>query len=82
VAAARKIPGRKSSAHGGVKHKDVKRRPVNVTQPPKQPAPSPNPSIPSPSNHLLVGIGASAGGLEAMEDFMDDRIRAVELIAS
>jgi len=46
----------------------VKRRPVNDALSPKAPAPSPAPSPPS-LNNLIVGIGASAGGLEAMEDF-------------
>ena len=82
MAAARKPPGKKSSAHGsGGKLKGVNQRPVTATHPLKPPAPSLDPSIPS-ANHVIVGIGASAGGLEAMEDFMDDRIRAVELIAS
>jgi len=68
VAAARKTPGRTSSAKGGATHKGVKRRPVNDALSPKAPAPSPAPSPPS-LNNLIVGIGASAGGLEAMEDF-------------
>ena len=68
MAAARKTPGRTSSAKGGPTHKGVKRWPVNDALSPKAPAPSPAPSPPS-LNNLIVGIGASAGGLEAMEDF-------------
>ncbi|MEP6601588.1 MAG: chemotaxis protein CheB [Nitrospirota bacterium] len=41
---------------------------MNTTLPSAPPAPSLDLPIPS-SNHLIVGIGASAGGLEAMEEF-------------
>src|SRR4029079_4990046 len=68
VAVARNTPGRTFSAKGGATHKGVKRRPVNDPLSPKAPAPSLDPSPPS-LNNLIVGIGASAGGLEAMEDF-------------
>jgi two-component system, chemotaxis family, CheB/CheR fusion protein len=56
VTAARKTPGRIATATRGAKNKNLKRQPVKAT-----PAPSPG--------FLIVGIGASAGGLEAMEEF-------------
>jgi two-component system CheB/CheR fusion protein len=56
VATARKTPGRTAIATRGAKHKGLKRQPVKAT-----PAPSPG--------FLIVGVGASAGGLEAMEEF-------------
>jgi two-component system CheB/CheR fusion protein len=56
MAAVRKTPGRTATATRGAKNKNLKRQPVKVT-----PAPSPG--------FLIVGIGASAGGLEAMEEF-------------
>ena len=68
MAAARKTPGRTSSAKGSATHKGVTRRPVNAALSPKAPPPSPDLS-PSSLQKLIVGIGASAGGLEAMEDF-------------
>ncbi|HWI68544.1 MAG TPA: chemotaxis protein CheB, partial [Nitrospiraceae bacterium] len=52
----RKAPGRIATASRGAKNKSLKRQPVKAT-----PAPSPG--------FLIVGIGASAGGLEAMEEF-------------
>src|SRR4026209_212819 len=55
-AAARKTPGRIATADRGAKNKNLKRQPVKAP-----PAPSPG--------FLIVGIGASAGGLEAMEEF-------------
>jgi two-component system, chemotaxis family, CheB/CheR fusion protein len=56
VATARKTHGRTATATRGAKHKGLKRQPVKA-----KPAPSPG--------FLIVGIGASAGGLEAMEEF-------------
>ena len=56
MAAARKTPGRIATADRGAKNKNLKRQPVKAP-----PAPSPG--------FLIVGIGASAGGLEAMEEF-------------
>lgn len=61
MAAARKTPGRTATATRGTKHKSLKRQPVQATPPPTTPAHSPG--------FLIVGIGASAGGLEAMEEF-------------
>jgi two-component system CheB/CheR fusion protein len=68
VAAARKTPKRKAAAKTGVKHKGAKRQPVKASLPPATPAPSPDLPVTSPG-FLIVGIGASAGGLEAMEEF-------------
>ena len=56
MAAVRKTPGRIATAPRGAKKTNLKRQPVKAT-----PAPSPG--------CLIVGIGASAGGLEAMEEF-------------
>ena len=66
--AARKIPGRTTTVKTGAKPKGAERKPATATRPPAKPAPSPAPPIPPP-NYLIVGIGASAGGLEAMEEF-------------
>ena len=68
MAAARKTPKRTATAKTGAKHKGAKPRSVKATLPPATSAPSLALPIPSP-NYLIVGIGASAGGLEAMEDF-------------
>src|ERR1043165_7851726 len=68
VTAARKTSHRSSSAKGGAPHKRIERGPVKATQPPKPSAPSPAKSITS-SKNLIVGGGASAGGLEALEEF-------------
>ena len=56
MGSARKTPGRIATASRGAKKKNLKRQPVKAT-----PVPSPG--------FLIVGIGASAGGLEAMEEF-------------
>lgn len=56
MAAARKTPGKIATATRGAKNKNLKRQPVTAT-----PASSPG--------FVIVGIGASAGGLEAMEEF-------------
>lgn len=68
MAAARKTPKRTAAAKTGVKHKGTKRQPVKASLPPATPAPSPALLVTSPG-FLIVGIGASAGGLEAMEEF-------------
>jgi two-component system CheB/CheR fusion protein len=68
VAAARKTPRRTSPVKTGAKNKAPKRQPVKVTLPPTTPAPSLDLSVEMPG-FLIVGIGASAGGLEAMEEF-------------
>jgi two-component system, chemotaxis family, CheB/CheR fusion protein len=52
----------------GTKLKSAKRQPVKGTLPPAKPAPSTD-LLSAPSGFLIVGIGASAGGLEAMETF-------------
>ena len=68
MAAARKTPRRTAPAKTGAKHKGAKRQPVKASLPPATPAPSTG--LPSaPPGFLIVGIGASAGGLEAMEEF-------------
>jgi two-component system CheB/CheR fusion protein len=56
VVAARKTSGRIATASRSAKNKNLKRQFVNAA-----PAPS--------QGFLIVGIGASAGGLEAMEEF-------------
>jgi len=68
VAAARKTPKRTAVAKTGVKRKSAKRRHLKATISPTIPAPSPALPVTSPG-FLIVGIGASAGGLEAMEEF-------------
>ena len=68
MAAARKTPGKTTTAKSGAKNKAPKRQPVKVTQPSATPVPSIGLS-PAPPGFLIVGIGASAGGLEAMEEF-------------
>ena len=68
MAAARKTPRRTAIAKTGTKHKAPKRQPVKVTLPPATPAPSLDLPVQVPGL-LIVGIGASAGGLEAMEEF-------------
>jgi two-component system, chemotaxis family, CheB/CheR fusion protein len=68
VAAARKPTKKTAAVSSGVKHKSTKRHPVNATRPPAKP--SPMTTLPAePPGFLIVGIGASAGGLEAMEEF-------------
>jgi len=55
-------------AKTGVKHKSLKRHPVKATRLPVKPTPATTkPAV--PPGFLIVGIGASAGGLEAMEEF-------------
>ena len=67
MAAARQNPGKKVLAKGGARHKGAK--PKHITAPPPAIfAPSLDLSVSSPG-FLIVGIGASAGGLEAMEEF-------------
>ena len=56
MVAVRKTPGRIATVSRSAKNKNLKRQLVKAT-----PAPSPG--------FLIVGIGASAGGLEAMEEF-------------
>ena len=68
MAAARKTPKRAASAKTRAKHKAPKQRLVKATLPPTTPAPSLDLPVELPG-FLIVGIGASAGGLEAMEEF-------------
>ena len=68
MAAARKTPRKIATPKRGAKHKGGKRQPVKVTLPPAKPAPSTD-LLSEPPGFLIVGIGASAGGLEAMEEF-------------
>jgi len=68
MAAPRKTPKKTATAKRGAKHKGAKRQPVKVTLPPAKPAPSTD-LLSEPPGFLIVGIGASAGGLEAMEEF-------------
>ncbi|RPH78886.1 MAG: hypothetical protein EHM80_09210, partial [Nitrospiraceae bacterium] len=68
MAAARKTPRKTIPAKTGVKSKGAKRRPVDTALPPAKPTPTT--ALPAePLGFLIVGIGASAGGLEAMEEF-------------
>jgi two-component system CheB/CheR fusion protein len=63
-----KIHSRTVPAKTGVEHKSLKRHPVKATRPPVKPTPATTkPAV--PPGFLIVGIGASAGGLEAMEEF-------------
>ncbi|MBK5281533.1 MAG: PAS domain-containing protein [Nitrospiraceae bacterium] len=68
MAASRKTLRRTASAKTGTKHKAPQRQPVKVRLPPTPPAPSLDLPVELPG-FLIVGIGASAGGLEAMEEF-------------
>jgi chemotaxis response regulator CheB len=68
VAAAQKTPRRTAIAKTRTKNKAPKRQLVKVTFPPTTPATSLDRPVQMPG-FLIVGIGASAGGLEAMEDF-------------
>jgi two-component system CheB/CheR fusion protein len=68
VAAARKTPRKTATAKSDAKNKGAKRQPVKATLPPAKPAPSTG-LLSEPPGFLIVGIGASAGGLEAMEEF-------------
>ncbi|HLA61274.1 MAG TPA: chemotaxis protein CheB, partial [Nitrospiraceae bacterium] len=68
MAPTRKTHSRTVPAKTGVNHKSAKRHPVKTTRPPVKPTPTSTlPAI--PPGFLIVGIGASAGGLEAMEEF-------------
>lgn len=68
MSAARKTSRKTLPAKVVNKRKGVKRRSEKVTRPPATPAPSPVLPVTS-TGFLIVGIGASAGGLEAMEEF-------------
>lgn len=68
MAAAKKTSRPNGTAKRGATHKAAKRQPVEGRRPPAETAPSiPLPT--EPPGFLIVGIGASAGGLEAMEAF-------------
>jgi len=66
MAPTRKPQSRTAPAKTVAKHKSAKRRSVNDTFLRAKPA-STTASLPEPPGFLIVGIGASAGGLEAME---------------
>ena len=68
MAAARKTRRKTVPSKTRAKHKGAKRQPVKVTLPPAKPAPLTD-LLSEPPGFLIVGIGASAGGLEAMEEF-------------
>src|SRR5467141_478139 len=68
MAAARKTPRSTTPAKIGAKHAGAKRKRIAVLLPRVKPPPSTD--LPAaPPGFLIVGIGASAGGLEAMEEF-------------
>jgi len=68
VAPTGKTHRRTVLAEIGAKSKGAKRRPVKATLPRAKPTPSTE--LPAePPGFLIVGIGASAGGLESMEEF-------------
>jgi two-component system CheB/CheR fusion protein len=68
MAPTQKTHSRTVPAKTGAKHKSAKRHPVKATRPPAKPTPTT--TLPSaPPGFPIVGIGASAGGLEAMEEF-------------
>lgn len=68
MAAARKTTRRTAPSKTRAKNKSTKRQPVKAVLSPATPAPSPVLPVTLPG-FLIVGIGASAGGLEAMEEF-------------
>jgi two-component system, chemotaxis family, CheB/CheR fusion protein len=67
VAAARKTTRSTVLAKSRTKHTAVKRQPVTPTLPAPEPTPSSGLSAELPG-FLIVGIGASAGGLETMQE--------------
>ena len=68
MAAARKNPRSTTPAKIGAKHAGAKRKRIAVLLSRVKPPPSTD--LPAaPPGFLIVGIGASAGGLEAMEEF-------------
>ena len=69
MAAGRKIPRKATPVPKGRKQNVAERRPATVSTPPEETL-APSMVLPSgPPGFLIVGIGASAGGLEAMEEF-------------
>jgi len=68
VPTVRKMMKRTAPPKTRTKHTGVKRQPVRTTLPPPEPIPS-SPLPAEPAGFLIVGIGASAGGLEALEEF-------------
>ena len=68
MAPTRKPQNRTVPAKTGAKHNSAKPRSVNAKVP--RAKPTPMTELPTePPGFLIVGIGASAGGLEAMEEF-------------
>lgn len=69
MAAAQKRQRRMPAAKTGAKPPVTPRRRASVIPSQQEPAPLPTvPSAPTTPGFLIVGIGASAGGLEAMEE--------------
>ena len=68
MATVRKTARKTVPAKTGTKPKSAKKQRDAVPLPPAKPA-SATALLPEPSGFLIVGIGASAGGLEAMEEF-------------
>jgi two-component system, chemotaxis family, CheB/CheR fusion protein len=68
MAPTRKTHTRTVPAKTGIYHKSAKRHPVKTTRPPVRQTPTSTLRAVPPA-FLIVGIGASAGGLEAMEEF-------------
>ena len=67
MATVRKTARKTVPAKTGTKPKSAKKQRDAVPLPPAKPA-SATALLPEPSGFLIVGIGASAGGLEAMEE--------------
>ena len=70
MTAARKKQRKTPAAQTSAKLPGARRRRARGLPSKQEPAPSPTlPSAPTTLGFLIVGIGASAGGLEAMEEF-------------
>lgn len=68
MVAARNTTKRTAPPKTRAKIKGAKKRPVKTKRSPAKPAPAPGLLSESP-RFLIIGIGASAGGLEALEEF-------------
>ena len=73
MAPTRKTHRRTVPAKIGAKHTGATRRPGNASRPHATPTPAPARPA-APPGFLIVGIGASAGGLEAMVEFFRQQV--------